>query len=50
MRKAKRSTRKNSHKYSEEAFTEIAGQGGWRVLDQASDKEDKFTVYTLQAV
>ncbi|MFB9172374.1 L-histidine N(alpha)-methyltransferase [Roseibium salinum] len=40
----------NSHKYSEEAFTEIAGQGGWRVLDQASDKEDKFTVYTLQAV
>lgn len=40
----------NSHKYSEDAFTEIAGQGGWRVIDQDRDKEGLFSVFTLQAV
>ncbi|MBN9669777.1 L-histidine N(alpha)-methyltransferase [Roseibium aggregatum] len=40
----------NSHKYSEEAFTEIAGQGGWRVLDRDTDEGGLFSVYTLQAV
>ncbi|MES0808128.1 L-histidine N(alpha)-methyltransferase [Roseibium sp. SCPC15] len=40
----------NSHKYSEEAFTEIANHGGWRVLDQDSDVNGWFSVYTLQAI
>jgi len=40
----------NSHKYSEDAFSEIVGQSGWRVLNQDSDKDGKFSVYTLQAV
>ncbi|WP_428672136.1 L-histidine N(alpha)-methyltransferase [Roseibium sp.] len=40
----------NSHKYSEEAFTGIANEGGWRVLDRDSDKDGLFSVYTLQAV
>lgn len=39
----------NSHKYSEETFTEIAGQGGWRVLDRDTDPDDLFSVYSLQA-
>ena len=40
----------NSHKYSEDAFTEIASQGGWRVLDQESDGHGWFSVYTLQTL
>jgi L-histidine Nalpha-methyltransferase len=40
----------NSHKYSEEAFAEIANEGGWRVLDQDSDKKGLFSVYTLKTV
>jgi len=39
----------NSHKYSEEAFSEIAGQGGWRILDTDTDQDGLFSVYTLQA-
>lgn len=40
----------NSHKYSEEAFTEIANEGGWRVLDRDTDRWKQFSVYTLQAI
>ncbi|POF28028.1 L-histidine N(alpha)-methyltransferase [Roseibium marinum] len=40
----------NSHKYSEEAFTSIVNKGGWRVLNQDSDKDNLFSVYTLQAI
>ncbi|MCV0425019.1 MAG: L-histidine N(alpha)-methyltransferase [Roseibium sp.] len=40
----------NSHKYSEDAFTGIANQGGWRVLDQDCDGHGWFSVYTLQAL
>lgn len=40
----------NSHKYSEEAFTEIANEGGWRILDHDQDKRKPFSVYTLQAI
>ncbi len=38
----------NSHKYSPEAFSAIAGQGGWRILDADTDPDDLFAVYTLQ--
>lgn len=39
----------NSHKYDEEAFEEIAGQSGWRVLDADTDPDGLFSVVTLQA-
>lgn len=39
----------NSHKYDEAAFSDIASQSGWRVLDQHSDARSWFSVYTLQA-
>ncbi len=40
----------NSHKYSEDAFTGITSESGWRVLDRDSDKAGRFSVYTLQAI
>lgn len=39
----------NSHKYSEEAFSEIADAGGWRVLGVDTDPDALFSVFTLQA-
>jgi len=39
----------NSHKYSEDAFTEIAGLGGWRVLEMDTDADGLFSVFTLKA-
>ena len=39
----------NSHKYDEEAFAEIADQGGWQVLDTDTDPDGLFSVVTLQA-
>lgn len=39
----------NSHKYSETAFTSIAEDGGWQVLDIDTDPEKLFSVYTLKA-
>ncbi|KZM48823.1 L-histidine N(alpha)-methyltransferase [Labrenzia sp. OB1] len=40
----------NSHKYGEEAFASIVNKGGWRVLNQDSDTDTLFSVYTLQAI
>jgi uncharacterized SAM-dependent methyltransferase len=39
----------NSHKYSEQALTEIAGESSWRVLDVDTDPDGLFSVNTLQA-
>jgi dimethylhistidine N-methyltransferase len=39
----------NSHKYDEAAFTGIATEGGWQVLDISYDDRNWFSVYTLQA-
>ncbi|WP_269582837.1 L-histidine N(alpha)-methyltransferase [Roseibium sp. Sym1] len=39
----------NSHKYSEKALSEIAGESGWRVLDVDTDPDGLFSVNTLQA-
>lgn len=39
----------NSHKYDEAAFSEIANQSGWRVLDQHCDAQSWFSVYILQS-
>ncbi|MEM8704701.1 MAG: L-histidine N(alpha)-methyltransferase [Pseudomonadota bacterium] len=39
----------NSHKYDEEAFAEIADQGGWQLLDTDTDPDGLFSVVTLQA-
>ncbi len=39
----------NSHKYDEAAFSEIANQSGWRVLDQHCDAQSWFSVYVLQS-
>jgi len=39
----------NSHKYDEEAFSQIANDSGWRVLDMETDAKGLFSVYTLQA-
>ncbi|WP_305985317.1 L-histidine N(alpha)-methyltransferase [Roseibium sp. MMSF_3544] len=39
----------NSHKYDEDAFSGIADQGGWQVIDRHFDDRNWFSVYTLQA-
>ncbi|QDG78272.1 L-histidine N(alpha)-methyltransferase [Labrenzia sp. PHM005] len=39
----------NSHKYSEDAFTAIAEDGGWQVQDIDTDPKRHFSVYTLTA-
>ncbi|MCK7611825.1 L-histidine N(alpha)-methyltransferase [Roseibium sediminicola] len=39
----------NSHKYCEAAFSDIARDGGWRILDTDTDEDGLFSVYTLQA-
>ncbi|ASP32127.1 L-histidine N(alpha)-methyltransferase [Labrenzia sp. VG12] len=39
----------NSHKYSEDAFQEIAQLGGWKVSAMDADKDDLFSIFTLAA-
>ena len=39
----------NSHKYSEDAFVEIATLGGWKVTTMDLDKDALFSVFTLKA-
>eukprot|EP00903_Cladosiphon_okamuranus_P001341 g1339.t1 len=39
----------NSHKYSEEAFEEIAMLGGWKTIRMDTDQDRLFSVFTLKA-